>query len=306
MVRPKILHVTETSNDEVRQILGSLGEADRFDVHQVAFHDFSSVGWRALNSCAAVVFGISDGYYVRSGKLSSQATAALIRFVGEGGGVLLTHDTLPALPDLFETSGFHAREGMRRVPLTVSAVRILKPQHQAMQWPYPVAAAPAIREKGAHTTGSYSHPPPGIEAAAADILIDHNTDPSGPHNYYLAVNSYGQGRVALLEIGHAEIERFAGWETRLFVDVLCWVCSVRPPGSDDEKEGKENGAVPSARRAVLGAVERLALSASLTVGTAALLLHFLDRKHILGAAANLVISVVAGFIVWWVTRTRES
>jgi hypothetical protein len=183
MVRPKILHVTEARNDEVRQILDTLGGVDRFDVRQVGFDEFSSVGWRALSSYAAVVFGISDGYCARSGTLSSQATAALIRFVSAGGGALLTHDTLPALPGLFEASGFPAGEGKHRVPMNVSTARILKAEHQAIQWPYPIAAVSPMLEKGAHTTGSYCHPSRGIEAATAEIVIDHNTDPSGRHNY---------------------------------------------------------------------------------------------------------------------------
>jgi len=88
MGRPKILHVSEARNDEVRQILASVGEADNFEVRQVAFRDFSSVEWRSLSAYTAVVFGISDGYCGRSGPLSSQGAAALTRFVAEGGGVL--------------------------------------------------------------------------------------------------------------------------------------------------------------------------------------------------------------------------
>jgi hypothetical protein len=88
--------------------------------------------------------------------------------------------------------------------------------------------------------------------------------------------------------------------------VLCWVASAGAPASGEAMRGKDRGTAPPATHGGLGAFERLALSGSLTIGTAALLLHFLDWKHVLSAAANLVISVAAGFIVWWVTRTRES
>ncbi len=178
MVQLRILHVTEARNDEVRQILASLGEPDRFEVRQVMFGDFSSVEWRSLSGYTAVVFGISDGYCGRIGLLSSQATATLIRFVAEGGGVLWTHDTLAACPDLFEMSGFRPVEAKRKVPMDVGTVRILRPEHQAIQRPYPIAAASSVLTKGAHTTGSYSHPPVGLEATAAQILIDHNVDTS--------------------------------------------------------------------------------------------------------------------------------
>jgi hypothetical protein len=306
MERLKVLHVSVVQHDEVRDLLALLGASDEFEVHQVAFDEFNSVKWRTLGGYCAVVFGISDGYCGHCGPLSSQAGAALKRFVADGGGVLWTHDTLSVFGDQVEICGFWPGGGEQQVPMTVASVRVLRPEHQAVQWPNPLPTGSSILPKSANTTGSYSHPPIGLEAASAEIIIDHNTESSGAHNYYLTVHSYRNGRAVLQEIGHAEMDRNEQWETSLFVNLLYWVCSVDRSTIDHSDASKHLHPQPIVPRAVLGPFERLVLSASLAIAVAALLLHFLDAEYILGAIANLAISVIAGFIVWWVTGRHNA
>ena len=225
-----------TQKNEVRQILDSVGESDRFEVHQVSFDDFSSVDWRLLSNYKGVVFGVSDGYYGHFQGLSAPAVGALARFVTEGGGLLWTHDTLADLRDLAEISGFRNGSGSDRVPMTVDSVRILRTDHPVLRWPYQTGLQSRILQKGAHSTGTYSHPPVALEAASAQILIDHNIQPSGPHNYYLTVHTHGSGRVALFEVGHAETERLALFEAVAGQRLVLGVCHGGSRSSCRSKE----------------------------------------------------------------------
>lgn len=299
MERAKILQVSVAQGNELRRILAALGETDSFDVRQVGFSEFGTHEWRSLTGYTVVVFGISDGYCGHSGRLSEAASSALTKYVKDGGSVLWTHDTLQTQPDLFGISGFRPAQAAPEVSMWVDSVRILNHHHQVMESPYPIGDASSILKKGAHSTGSYSHPPMNLEAAAADILIDHNIEPAGPHNYFLTVASCGRGRIALLDVGHAEIENMATWEKRLLANVLHWL----GPSSAQVRETRIGSAPQGAG---LGSFERFALSASLTIATAALLLHFVDRRSIGNLAAGLITSVVGGFIIWWVMRPHDS
>lgn len=137
-----------------------------------------------------------------------------------------------------------------------------------------------------------------MQVQNAEIIIDHNSEPSGANNFYLTTHNFGKGRVVDLEIGHAEFERFGVFEKAIFINSLYWVC-----GFFSKSYGKDTELVRhmSIENRANRRIERLLLSISLTVGIAAFLLHFLNFKDILYVIMNFGISFSAGIFVWIIT-----
>ncbi|UCH97425.1 MAG: DUF5057 domain-containing protein [Candidatus Aminicenantes bacterium] len=298
MEKHKILHVSVLEKGEVKSILDDMNERENFYLEEVSFSEFASLFWRSLKDYHVIVFGISDAYEYHISDLSQEAIAGIKKFVNDGGGIIWTHDTLAKFKELYEMSGFKASTPGKAIGMFSDGIRILNPGHDIIQGPYPTSKRSRIEKKTSHSSGSFSHTPVGMQVQNAEIIIDHNSESSGVNNFYLTSYNFGKGRVVALEIGHAEFERFGGFEKAIFINSLYWVCGffLKSYGKDTKLIRSMSTENRANRR-----IERLLLSISLTVGIASLLLHFLDFKDILYVIVNFCISFSAGIFVWILT-----
>jgi len=300
--RRRVLHVTVFNKDEVRTILRSLGQEKWFDVRQMSFDEFAAAGFRALSDFDILLFGIGDAFWTEAGSLAPGAVAEVRRFVEAGGGLVWTHDTLCAILDLHEMSGFRQAEGLQWLDQSVTHVRVRDPHHAILAGPYHPSAGKYKIAKSKHTGGTYSHPPAGMIAEGAEIVIDHDCSIEGPQNFYLTTHSWGHGRVVAIEVGHEEIKQMGEFERELFVNSLYWAAST---GSKMEPATGPHVAHQCRQRRWLKR-ERIAVCVALSLSAMAILMHYLPKDTIWQNVLNLGVGVVPGLIAWFVAGPRRT
>ena len=197
----EVLHVSVRLQNELAAVLQEAGAADLFEVVQVGLEDFIGGNPQDLSNFNAIVFGISDAYEIEF-DLQLGRLAELKSYVANGGGIFWTHDSLELGQsygaEIEDPAGIQSSD-IRLVGIDVSEIEICA-DHEVLHAPFEIGAVGDIFPKTIDIYGQYDHATNGI-ATTASIIIRHRLPPD-PRNFYLTVNEYEAGRVAMTSFGH--------------------------------------------------------------------------------------------------------
>jgi len=239
----KVLHVSVFKQNELQKIIDSVGASELFTITQVSVEEFNRGNPSDLSAYDAIVFGINDWGEVAGNRSRKYGRLAeLQNYVSNGGGIVWTHDTLeqwwdygsqieePAGVDNYDISD------KNRERVWYSSIKIVE-DHPILHNPY------EIGNVGDIISVQYTHTNGGRVKTAKAIIKSYNGkyDPQATdaNDFYLTVNEYGKGRVAIIEIGHSTIREDKPSvinipfekESKVLINTLCWVSSaeVVPP-----------------------------------------------------------------------------
>ncbi|MEM2442207.1 MAG: hypothetical protein QXX99_07615 [Candidatus Bathyarchaeia archaeon] len=134
--------------------------------------------------------------------------AELQNYVSNGGGIVWTHDTLEQWwdygPQIEEPAGVdnYDTSDKNRERVWYSQIKIVE-DHTILHHPY------EIGNVGDIISIQYTHTNGGRIKTAKALINSYNGkyDPqaTNANDFYLTVNEYGKGRVAIIEIGHSTV-----------------------------------------------------------------------------------------------------
>ncbi len=241
--RYNVLHISVFKQNELQKIIDSVGASGLFSITQVSVEDFNKGNPSDLSVYDALVFGINDwGEVAGNRSRKYERLAELQNYVSNGGGIVWTHDTLeqwwdygsqieePAGVDNYDISD------KNRERVWYSSIKIVE-DHAILHHPY------EIGNVGDTISVQYTHTNGGRVKTAKTIIKSYNgkfeSQATAANDFYLTINEYGKGRVAIIEIGHSTIREDkptivnipSEKESKILVNTLYWVSSahVVPP-----------------------------------------------------------------------------
>lgn len=228
----KVLNVSTFCYNEVREIINIVGASSLFEVTQVGILDFNNGNPSDLSTYDVIVFGISnrfegpDAYYAPYAGVIGRISE-LKDYVNNGGGIVWTHDSLETGNDY----GANAEEPAG-VDFTLpgsaigSAVTKIINEHEVLHYPFEIGnVGDTIDILQTHTWYG--------TVTTATIVMKFDGQPASSGNFYLTVHEYGNGRVAVIELGCLTLMEYDGtfgsWpsirESKIFVNTLYWASS---------------------------------------------------------------------------------
>jgi hypothetical protein len=220
-----VLHVSAFSLNEVQQVIDIAGASGLFEITQVALSEFNAGAPANLSKYDVIVFGISNRYESGTGRPGTiERISELKTYVEEGGGLVWTHDSLEHGndygPDAEDPAGVDY--GLPGTAVDIPLVKICA-EHEVLHCPYEIGSVNStVPVLYTHTW--YGH------VTNATIVLMSDSAPADQYNYYLTLNAYGEGRVALIEISDSIIDydgNVLAWpsqkESMIFANTLYWV-----------------------------------------------------------------------------------
>jgi hypothetical protein len=228
----KVLHVSTFCYNEVQEIINIAGASSLFEVTQVGLLSFNNGNPSDLSAYDVIVFGLSNRF--EEGEYTPYAgvigrISELKNYVNQGGGVVWTHDTL--------SHGIHDYGVDAEEPAGVdytlpgtavgSAVAKIVNEHYVLHHPFEIGTVgDTVSILETHTWYTI--------VTTATIVMMFDGVPAGPDNFYLTVHEYGNGRVAVIQLGCLTLIEYNGilgsWpsiaESKVFVNTLYWASGI--------------------------------------------------------------------------------
>jgi hypothetical protein len=240
------LHVSAFKQNELQKIIESVKASVFFTITQVSVEEFNQGNPSDLSVYDAIVFGINDwGEVAGNRSRKYNRLNELEAYVNNGGGIVWTHDTLeqwwdygtqiedPAGVDNYDISD----KNKERV--WYSSVKIAN-DHEILHSPF------EIGDVGDTIDIQYTHTNGGRVKTAKAIIKSYNgkyeSQATDANDFYLTINEYGKGRVAVIEIGHSTIREDkptainipSEKESKILVNTLYWASSAPTPKPSPE------------------------------------------------------------------------
>jgi len=230
----KVLHVSAFYYNEAQEVVNIAGASQLFEVSQVRLWDFNQGNPNDLSAYDVIVFGISDQYesspYYSPNTGIIERISELRTYVQQGGGIVWTHDSLEYVNDYgvdaeepagVDNSGdtlWGPIHGFRPEQIRIAS------EHIILHYPFEIGNInDTINILPTHTTGG--------EITTSTVIMRFNVEPlEAVDNFYLTVNEYGNGRVAVIELGCEPMISLWGdinnlpssKESQIFVNSLFW------------------------------------------------------------------------------------
>ena len=239
----KVLHVSVFMKNEVKMIVNKVNCSNLFSITQINIDEFNKGTPSDLSQFDVIVFGLNDfGEVAGDWNRKISRLNELEHFVKNGGGIVWTHDTIEQYWDYGEP--IEKPAGINNVDIKnnnnervwYDSVIIVK-EHEILHTLFDIGEInDIIPVQITHTNGGRITS--AIVIMKGYHLIENWCDPGATeaNNFYLAVNSYGKGRVAVIELGHSLIKYPEDLtlklpsevECKTFVNTIIWVSNRHP------------------------------------------------------------------------------
>ncbi|MCK5683217.1 hypothetical protein KAJ27_03820, partial [bacterium] len=239
----RVLYVKRFEYDMLDKIIEQTKTTTPIVVINKLLSDFKGMTATQLESYDVICLPINNNGVTANGEpdLSSTNVDNIKTFIEDGGGVLWTHANLDRnLNDV---------DALVPAGMIDSGVGLIGPynrariinNHKILHSPFEIGYPGKIfSTMPTHTDGG--------SKTTAEIIIQFDAEAPANNNYYLAVNEYNSGRVAVSAIGHSMMNEMGTLnglpkltESQLLVNTIYWLANNEPVplgfnmGSKDEK-----------------------------------------------------------------------